>query len=92
MRGGLKFQPSEALDVYLRLTTSEQKSPNYGIYARPGAAGVGSGLYSLFNSIDPVLNPHTDYFRSGLGSYEIESNYTPIASVVDSAALTIDGG
>ena len=68
VRLSLRYQPSDTLDVYLRLATSEQNSANFGIYARPGAAGVGGGLYALFNSVDPTLNPQTDYFRTGLGS------------------------
>lgn len=91
VRVGLRYQPSDNVDVFLRLATSEQKAANYGIYARPGAAGIGGGLYSLFNSFDPTLNPQTDYFRSGLGSYDIESNYTPDRkATAHSAALTID--
>ncbi len=91
VRVGLRYQPSDTLDVYLRLATSEQNSANYGIYARPGAAGVGGGLYALFNSFDPTLNPNTDYFRTGLGRYDIESNYTPDREASShSAALTID--
>ena len=34
--------PSESVDVYLRLATSEQNSANYGIYARPGHAAHGA--------------------------------------------------
>jgi iron complex outermembrane receptor protein len=91
VRVGLRYQPSDTLDVYLRLATSEQNSANYGIYARPGAAGVGGGLYALLNSFDPTLNPNTDYSRTGLGSYDIESNYTPDREASShSAALTID--
>ena len=61
------YRASDTLDFTLRLSTSHQDPTNYGIYARPTAPGVGGGIYPLYGG--------QDYFRTGLGRYDIDSNY-----------------
>ncbi|MGA0601261.1 TonB-dependent receptor [Caulobacter sp. KR2-114] len=34
-------------------------------------------MYDYYHNLYPTSNPNTDYFRTGLGRYEIESDYTP---------------
>jgi len=89
VRASLLYKATENLNVTLRLATSEQNPINYGAYTRPGESGVGGGVYSLF--FDPVANPNTDYFRTGLDERQIESNFNPKRLIAtDSAALTLD--
>lgn len=70
VRGSLLWQPSDAAELVLRLSTSLQNPTNYGNYSKPGADGVGSGVYEAYGA-------GQSYFREGLGVREIESNYTP---------------
>ncbi|ANI79249.1 TonB-dependent receptor [Sphingobium sp. EP60837] len=67
VRASFLAEPSDKLSFVLRLSTSLQNPFNYGIYARPDAAGVGAGVYELFGG--------SSYFRTGIGRREIESNY-----------------
>lgn len=90
-RVSLLYTPSDHLDIILRLAKSQQNPMNYGVYGRPGEFGTGGGLYALFNALDPVANPETDHFRSGLGERELESNFSRRRYIrADSAALTLD--
>jgi iron complex outermembrane receptor protein len=65
VRASFLYKASDTLDFTLRLSTSHQNPYNYGIYARPGPNGVGGGVYALFGL--------QDYFRQGLGRYDIQS-------------------
>lgn len=66
VRASVLVQPSDRVNFVLRLSTSLQDPINFGIYARPGPAGVGGGIYELFGG--------SSYFRTGLTDREIESN------------------
>ncbi|NOX94624.1 MAG: TonB-dependent receptor [Alphaproteobacteria bacterium] len=66
------FEPSEDLTFNLIASKSQQDPVNYGILGRPGPLGVGAGVFADFNAIDPVANPQTDYFRTGLADNQIE--------------------
>lgn len=67
IRGSLLFKPSDTAEFILRASTSYSNPYAHGILAEPGPDGIGAGVYALFG-----LN---DYFRTGLGRREIESNY-----------------
>ncbi len=67
IRGSLLVEPGETVDFVLRLSTSLQNPYNFGVYAEPGPAGVGGGVYELFGG--------SSYFRTGLKRREIESDY-----------------
>ena len=62
VRGSLLFQPSDRFSAVLRASTSYEDPIHTGIYAQPGPAGIGAGVYELFHEADPTLNPQTDYF------------------------------
>ncbi|MES2302274.1 MAG: TonB-dependent receptor [Pseudomonadota bacterium] len=82
VRGALRWQPSDAADLTLRLSTSLQNPTNYANYSAPSADGVGAGVYEAYGQ-------GSSYFRTGLGVREVESNYTPRRHVRTwSAALT----
>jgi iron complex outermembrane receptor protein len=70
IRGSVLWKPSSPLSFLLRASTSLQDPYNYGIYAKPTAAGVGAGTYEAFGD-------GTSYFRTGLGRRELEADYTP---------------
>jgi iron complex outermembrane recepter protein len=77
VRGTLAWTPSDALKVTLRAQTSLSDPTQYGIYAVgrtpaqvPGTcfgfgSGVGCGFYA------------PSYFRSGLSTFQFDSNYEP---------------
>jgi iron complex outermembrane receptor protein len=45
------------------------------VYSQPGPLGVGAGLYNYYHSLNPILNPNTDYVRpAGLCQYCTQSN------------------
>ena len=62
VRASLLFQPGDAFSAILRMSTSLENPIHAGIYAQPGPDGIGAGVYDLFHSLDPALNPLTDYF------------------------------
>lgn len=66
-RASFLVEPTDTLEFVLRLSTSLQNPTNFGVYADPGPAGIGAGVYELFGG-------ESD-FRAGLGRREIESNY-----------------
>ncbi|MBO9695165.1 MAG: TonB-dependent receptor [Sphingopyxis sp.] len=76
-RLSLRYEPSPDAEFILRLSTSLQNPDNYGVIAEPGPFGIGGGVYAALNAADPVLNPLTDDFRTGLGRRELASDFTP---------------
>lgn len=70
VRGSLLWEPGDAAQLTLRVSTSLQTPSNYGSYSVPGIDGVGAGAYEAYGS-------GTSYFRNGLGVREIEAEYTP---------------
>ena len=81
LRASLIYAPSSDLDMTLRLSTSLQRPTNDGIYAEPGPLGVGAGVYQLFK--------RPGYFRAGLDTFDIESNFgSRRRARTSSAALT----
>ncbi|CAH0354276.1 TonB-dependent receptor [Sphingobium sp. CECT 9361] len=70
IKGSLLWEPSAGVSFLLRASTSLQNPYNYGVYAVPGANGVGNGVYESFGQ-------GSSYFRTGLKRREIESNETP---------------
>jgi iron complex outermembrane receptor protein len=62
-RLSLLYKPSDALEIVLRVSTS-QTGPGSAATVSNNitAAGVGGGLYSLFHGLYPASNPNTDYF------------------------------
>jgi iron complex outermembrane receptor protein len=91
VRGSLLWEPTENLSMILRAAVSESSGTAHGIEAEPGPAGIGGGLYGLFNSIDPVANPRTDDFREGVGPHQNEANRVDDAVLAtDSISLTVE--
>jgi iron complex outermembrane receptor protein len=91
VRVALLLKANDDLDFLLRLSSSRQRPVNYGVLAFPGPDGVGAGVFAAFNAADPVTNPDTDYFRTGLRDDQIEVNYTPERRQDnDAVALTIN--
>lgn len=91
VRGTLKFEPSKDFRAILRVSTGKRDPNGLGVIATPGPDGVGHGVYTLFNGLFPASNPNLDYFRAGLGRYEIESNYTERrVNRATTASLTVD--
>ena len=74
VRLSLLWEPTDELSLILRASTGESSGIAHGVVPTPGPAGVGGGVYGLFNSFDPVANPATDYFRDGLDDHENEAN------------------
>lgn len=66
IRASFLAEPSDEIELILRLSTSLQNPINYGIFARPGPDGTGAGVYEAFGG--------SSYFRTGLGKREIESD------------------
>ena len=74
------YRPTESIEVLARYSKGLSNPENYGIYADhinqlgdpPNGVGVGAGLFSLFNSLGGANPP--DYFRTGLGKFEWESD------------------
>lgn len=91
VRLSLLWEPTDNLSMFLRVATSESSGTAHGVEAEPGPAGIGGGLYGLFNSIDPVANPRTDDFREGLGAHQNEANrvYDAVLAT-DSISLRLD--
>ena len=91
VRLSLLWEPTDNLSMILRAATSESSGTAHGIEADPGPAGIGGGLYGLFNSIDPVANPRTDDFRTGLGAHQNEANRVhDEVLATDSVSLTMN--
>jgi iron complex outermembrane receptor protein len=90
VRLGILFRANEELSFLLRYTRSEHDVLPHGVKAVPGPAGIGGGLYALFNAIDPALNPRSDDFRTGLDDDEIETSYHPSRKqTTDGVSLTV---
>ena len=74
------WRPSDDLEVLARYSAGRSHPENYGILADhisqigdpANGVGVGGGVYSLFNSLGGANPP--DYFRTGLGKWEWESD------------------
>lgn len=91
LRGTFLWEPKLDTLIVLRASISEQDPINYGIRSEAGEFGVGAGLYAFYNSLFPIQNPNTDYFRTGLGDHEIESDQPRRRnSQVQEIALTMD--
>ncbi|KQW65553.1 hypothetical protein ASE17_19060 [Phenylobacterium sp. Root77] len=71
------YQPSDAFDATLRLSASYADPRNPAVVADVGPLGVGAGAYEFFRQTFPASNTKTDYFRTGLDHYTVESDYTP---------------
>ena len=102
-RATLLYQPSDSLQMVLRLSGSDSNPVNYGQNSIPGPAGAGAGAYELFNNAEyglpsflgvtpPAGAPQTSYFHSaGLDWDQIEEDRTKSRHVKNKAvALTID--
>lgn len=48
IRGAVRLQPNDNVDIIIRASTSLQNPWNYGVLAIPGPDGVGGPIYSLF--------------------------------------------
>jgi iron complex outermembrane receptor protein len=76
------WRPSESIEVLARYSAGRSNPENYGVRAGnisqiaiengDPTTGVGAGVYTLFNALGGA-NP-TDYFRTGLGKFEWESD------------------
>ncbi|MBM4385044.1 MAG: TonB-dependent receptor [Deltaproteobacteria bacterium] len=76
------WRPSETIEVLARYSAGRSNPENYGIRAGnisqiaiengDPTTGVGAGVYTLFNALGGA-NP-SDYFRTGLGRREWESD------------------
>lgn len=74
-RASILFEPNDRFSMTLRASTSYENPNHDAIYSEAGPNGIGAGVYSLFNSLDPTLNPMTDYFRpAGMKRRQTESN------------------
>lgn len=65
VRATLRYQPTEAVDIVFRGSTSRQDSAGFAISAEPGPQGVGGPMYEDFGL--------SGDFRKGLGKREISS-------------------
>ncbi|HEY8120074.1 MAG TPA: TonB-dependent receptor plug domain-containing protein, partial [Myxococcota bacterium] len=80
LRGSLLLRPTDAIEVVARYSAGRSHPENYGVYAAhidqigdpPNGVGVGAGVFSLYNSLGAPNPP--DYFRSGLGNFQWESD------------------
>jgi iron complex outermembrane receptor protein len=77
-RGELLFKPSDTLNFLLIASTSNEATPNYGIYFQPytDLGCLGAGVYGAFHALNPVANPYVDDCRTGLGPREQKAQYT----------------
>lgn len=48
IRGTLRYQPEDALDIVLRVSASRQESGGFGVSPVPSESGVGGPIYNLF--------------------------------------------
>ena len=67
-RLSLLYNANDRLSFLLRLTGTRQNPINFGIYARPGAAGIGAGIYEAYG----IELSDSALFRAGLSRYELE--------------------
>ena len=82
VRASALWKPTDNVEVIARWSSGRSHPENYGVYAAhvtelgdpPNGVGIGAGVYSLFNSLGGA-NP-SDYFRTGLGKFEWESDET----------------
>jgi iron complex outermembrane receptor protein len=84
VRASVLWQPTEAVEVLARWSSGRSNPENYGVYAAhveeiaiengDPTTGIGAGVYTLFNALGGA-NP-LDYFRTGLGKFEWESDET----------------
>ncbi|HHX83495.1 MAG TPA: TonB-dependent receptor plug domain-containing protein, partial [Pseudomonadaceae bacterium] len=65
IRGSLRYQPTETVDIVLRGSTSRQESGGFGVSPVPSESGVGGPIYNLFGLPGD--------FRPGLDDYEHNS-------------------
>ncbi len=87
IRASVLWAPSETLEVIARYSAGRSDPTNYGILAANvneiGAGGVGAGVYASVGL--------QDYFRTGLGEFELESQKTTKRKRdVDQAWLTVN--
>ena len=74
------WRPTDELEVLARYSAGRSHPENYGVFADhinqigdpANGVGVGGGVFSLFNSLGGANPP--DYFRTGLGKFEWESD------------------
>lgn len=91
VRLGLLWEPSDTLDVLLRVYTGEVDAVNYGIVPfNISADGVGAGLYGLYNLLGAT--DQTDYYRdSGQGWWDFDSEQDANRKISnDAVALTVN--
>jgi len=65
LRGSLRYNPSDIVDIVIRASTSLQNPRNYTGIALPGPEGIGGEIYGMFGL--PAD------FREGLGKREINT-------------------
>ncbi len=81
------WRPTDTVEVTARFSSGRSDPTNYGIFAdnvnKIGAGGVGAGVYASVGL--------QDYFRTGLGKFELESNGdVKRKREVDQAWLTVN--
>ncbi|MFZ1831300.1 MAG: TonB-dependent receptor [Pseudomonadales bacterium] len=73
LRATLLWEPSDGVEMVLRVSTGKQDAVNYGIQAyNISADGVGAGLYGLYNLLGATTA--VDSHRDGLDYFEIDSD------------------
>lgn len=90
LRASLKWEPTDSLDLLLRISTSEQDAVNYGIQAfNISQDGIGAGLYGLYNLLGATTA--TDSHREGLGYDQFDSPQdTHRRTESDAVSLTVN--
>lgn len=89
----LLYKPGDDLEFVLRAATSLQQMTNYGIYADPyeELGCIGAGVYTAFHELYPASNPNVDDCRTGMGTRQITSEFTPDRkNRTNSVSLTVN--
>jgi iron complex outermembrane receptor protein len=90
------WRPTDGVEVIARYSAGRSNPENYGILADhinqigdpANGVGVGGGVFTLFNSLGGANPP--DYFRTGLGKYQWESDKIRLRKRdVDQASLHV---
>ncbi len=90
MRASLLWEPTDNLEILLRLYGGKADTVNYGIQPfNISPDGVGAGLYSLYNLLG--ASDSGDYYRDGRSYWEFDSDQDQHRTIDNkAAALTLN--
>jgi iron complex outermembrane receptor protein len=90
IRAVVLWEPTDTLEIFLRVSTGKQEAVNYGVQPfNITSAGVGGGLYDLYSSFGATTA--SDSHREGLDRFELDSDQDEKRRIEnDAVSLTIN--